>query len=101
MERPLTQIDWAAVDGAIDAGVPAALATLAELVAEESTLGNEAGSQRIVRRELERLDFEVEEVEIDPRMRRCRSRVGHPERRLRGPARADRRAAPERRDARC
>ena len=68
MARPLTQIDWAAVDGAIDTGVPAALATLAELVAEESTLGNEASSQRIVRRELERLGFEVEEVEIDPRI---------------------------------
>jgi acetylornithine deacetylase len=68
MERPLTQIDWAAVDGAIDAGMPAALATLAELVAEESTLGNETSSQRIVRRELERLDFDVEEVEIDPRV---------------------------------
>jgi acetylornithine deacetylase len=66
MAQPLTQIDWSAVDDAIDAGAPAAFATLGELVAQESTLGNEAGAQGIVRRELERLDFEVEEVAIDP-----------------------------------
>jgi acetylornithine deacetylase len=71
MERPLTQIDWHRVDEAVDAGLPAAAQVLGELVAEESTLGNEAGAQRIVRRELERLDFEVEEVSIDPEL------VGH------------------------
>jgi acetylornithine deacetylase len=67
MERPLTQIDWFAVDSAVASGLPAALATLRELVAQESTLGNEAGAQTIVRRELERLDFEVEELEVDTR----------------------------------
>jgi acetylornithine deacetylase len=67
MARPLTQIDWPAVDGAIDAGARAAIALLGELVAEESILGNEAGAQGIVRRELERLEFAVEEVGIDPR----------------------------------
>jgi acetylornithine deacetylase len=66
MERPLTQIDWGAVDDAVSAGLPAALATLAELVAEESTRGHEAGVQRIMRRELERLGFGVEELAIDP-----------------------------------
>jgi acetylornithine deacetylase len=66
MERPLTQIDWPAVDAAVATGLPAALETLAELVSEASTLGNEAGVQRIVRRELEHLRFEVEEVEVDP-----------------------------------
>jgi acetylornithine deacetylase len=65
MEHPLTQIDWLAVDRAVEAGLPAARALLAELVAEASTLGNEAGAQQIVRRELERLSFEVERVEID------------------------------------
>ena len=38
---------------------------LAELVAERSVLGREQGAQRLVRRELERLGFEVEEVELD------------------------------------
>jgi acetylornithine deacetylase len=66
MERPLAQIDWRVVDRAVDAGLPAALGVLGELVAVESTLGNENGAQRIVRRELERLDFDVEEVAIDP-----------------------------------
>jgi acetylornithine deacetylase len=66
MERPLTQIDWSAVDAAVDAGLPTALATLAELVGEPSTLGNEAGVQRVVRRELQQLGFAVEEVEVDP-----------------------------------
>jgi acetylornithine deacetylase len=65
MEQPLTQIDWLAVDRAVEAGLPAALATLGELVAEQSTLGNEAGAQRIVRREMEELDFEVEQLEVD------------------------------------
>jgi acetylornithine deacetylase len=65
MEHPLTQIDWLAVDRAVEAGLPAARALLAELVAEPSTLGNEAGAQQIVRRELERLSFEVERVAID------------------------------------
>jgi acetylornithine deacetylase len=67
MERPLTQIDWSAVDAAVAAGLPTALATLGELVAEQSTRGNEAGVQRIVRRELERLGFAV--VEVDPDVR--------------------------------
>ena len=66
MARPLTQIDWTAVDDAVAAGLSAALETLAELVAEESTLGHEAGVQRVVRRELERLGFAVEELEVDP-----------------------------------
>ncbi len=66
MERSLTQIDWTAVDAAVEAGLAGALVTLAELVAEPSTLGNEAGVQRIIRRELERLGFAVEEVEVDP-----------------------------------
>jgi acetylornithine deacetylase len=66
MERPLTQIAWPTVDRAVEAGLERALETLRELVAVESTLGNEAGAQRIVQRELERLDFEVEQVEIDP-----------------------------------
>jgi acetylornithine deacetylase/succinyl-diaminopimelate desuccinylase-like protein len=60
MERPLTQIAWPTVDRAVEAGLERALETLRELVAVESTLGNEAGAQRIVQRELERLDFEVE-----------------------------------------
>jgi acetylornithine deacetylase len=66
MEQPLTQIDWRAVDRAVDAGLAAARGVLGELVAVESTLGNENGAQAIVRRELERLDFDVEEVAIDP-----------------------------------
>jgi acetylornithine deacetylase len=66
MERPLTQIDWNAVDRTVEQGLPAAVAVLGELVAERSLLGNEAGAQRIVRRELERLEFDVEEVELDP-----------------------------------
>jgi acetylornithine deacetylase len=65
MERPLTQIDWPALDRAVEEGLPAALATLAELVAVESTSGSELGAQQIVRRELERLGFDVEQVEID------------------------------------
>src|ERR1700712_2632396 len=65
MERPLTQMNWAAVDGAVDQGLERALGVLAELVAEQTTLGNEAGAQRIVRRELERLAFAVEEIAID------------------------------------
>jgi acetylornithine deacetylase len=65
MERPLTQIDWPGVDRAVEAGLEGALATLRELVACESTLGNEAGAQQVVRRELERLEFEVEELEVD------------------------------------
>ncbi len=66
MERPLSQIDWQSVDRAVEAGLEHALETLSELVAVESILGNEAGAQQIVRRELERLDFEVEAVEVDP-----------------------------------
>src|SRR4051812_33268439 len=66
MAQPLTRIDWRAVDRAVDAGVPAARDVLGELVAVESTLGNELEAQRIVRRELERLGFRVEEVAIDP-----------------------------------
>jgi acetylornithine deacetylase len=66
MARPLTQIDWTSVDEAVSAGLPAALATLGELVAEQSTLGNEAGVQRILRRELEQLGFAVEELTVDP-----------------------------------
>jgi acetylornithine deacetylase len=66
MERPLTQIDWPRVDRAVEARLEGALETLRELVAVESTLGNEAPAQQIVRRELERLDFAVEAIEIDP-----------------------------------
>ena len=63
MERPLTQIDWHAIDRAVEEGLTAALATLGELVAVESTLGNEAGAQQIVGRELERLGFELEQID--------------------------------------
>jgi acetylornithine deacetylase len=66
MEQPLTQIDWRAIDRAVEEGMPAALATIGELVAVESTLGNEAEAQQIVGRKLERLGFELEQVEIDP-----------------------------------
>src|SRR3954468_22146916 len=65
MEQPLTQIDWPAVDRAVEMGLPGAPARLGELVAEPSLLGNEAGAQRIVRRELEALDFDIEQVEVD------------------------------------
>lgn len=40
MEHPLTQIDWLTVDRAVETGLPAARALLAELVAEQSTLGS-------------------------------------------------------------
>jgi acetylornithine deacetylase len=65
MARPLSQIDWSAVDAAIAAQLPRALETLGALVAEQSVLGAEAGVQRLLRGELERLGFSVAELEID------------------------------------
>jgi acetylornithine deacetylase len=65
MERPLTQIDWPSVDRSVEAGLPGASSLLGELVAERSVRGHEAGAQRLVQRELERLGFEVEEIEVD------------------------------------
>ena len=65
MDSVLRQIDWKAVDRSIATRLPDTLGLLAELVGEASTLGHEAGSQRILQRELERLGFAVELHEVD------------------------------------
>ena len=78
MDSVLRQIDWNAVDRSIASRLPAALGVLAELVGERSTLGDEAGAQRIVRRELELLGFAVEQHDVDPVALRDEPASGYP-----------------------
>src|SRR5689334_17482706 len=56
--------NWEAVDAAIAGGLERALSFLEALVAEPSIVGNEAGAQRVVARELARLGFAVSELEV-------------------------------------
>jgi acetylornithine deacetylase len=56
--------NWDAVDAAINGGLERATSFLEALVAEPSVVGNEAGAQRVVAAELERIGFAVREVEV-------------------------------------
>jgi acetylornithine deacetylase len=65
MERSFAQnATGAAVDAAIERLAPRAFAFLERLVAEPSTVGREAGAQRVLAAELERLGFAVRELAV-------------------------------------
>ena len=78
MDSVLRQIDWSAVDRSIAARLPATVGVLAALVGERSTLGDEAGAQRIVQRELELLGFAVELRDVDHALLRDEPASGYP-----------------------
>jgi acetylornithine deacetylase len=65
MERSFAQkVGAQEADAAIERLAPRAFAFLERLVEEPSTLGNEAGAQRVLAAELERLGFEVSELAV-------------------------------------
>jgi acetylornithine deacetylase len=65
MERSFAQkVDAVEVDAAIERLAPRAFAFLERLVAEPSTVGHEAGAQRVLAAELDRLGFEVRELAV-------------------------------------
>jgi acetylornithine deacetylase len=63
-----SRVNWTAVDRAIEARMPSAIELLKRLIAERSTLGEEAGAQRVVAAELERLGFAVRELNVPERI---------------------------------
>ena len=100
MERSFAQkVEGAEVDAAIERLAPRAFAFLERLVAEPSTVGHEAGAQRVLGAELERLGFDVRELEVPETIGQA-ARRGRPAAVLRGPA-AGRRDAAGRPVARC